>query len=105
MHFFIRSTNQMHQPKRTSKQLKMDAIVQMGSGTRCPVQRKHTMSHACHSPLSIRCTIDKQLALNQKDISTKPVMIIQQVLYVQPTLRQLFAWNLTKVKSTNSTKI
>ena len=65
----------MHQPRGPSKQWKMDAIVQMGSGTRCSRQSKHTMPHACHSPLSIRCNIDKQLAQNQKDISTKPVMI------------------------------
>ena len=67
--------NNMHQPNGPSKQWKIVAIVQMGSGTTCPVHRKHTISHACHSPLSIRCNIDKQLARNQKDISTKLVMI------------------------------
>ena len=65
----------MHQPRGHSKQWKMDAIVQMVSGTRCPRQSKHTMPHACHLPLSIRCNVDKQLARNQKVINTKPVMI------------------------------
>ena len=67
----------IHQPRASSKQLKIDAIVKMGSDTRCHSQNKYTMPHACHSSLSIRCNgycnINKQR--DQKDIITKPFMI------------------------------